>query len=409
MSTMTGTFDPTALPPRVARLVLVTPDGAVVGCLPPMPVAIPWWQEVESVVRAARERHRVDVTILRLLETVRDRAPGGEVTYLAEITEPVPAECWPGNIEPHSLRQSYARPGGPAADLGWAARVLAGQGLSASAKPVQVRTWNLSSVWRIPIGTQSAWLKVVPPFLGHEGRVITALAGRRVPTLLGHDECGRILLAEIPGDDQFDAALPQLLGMVTLLVDLQAAWIDRVDELRTMRLPDWSGAGLAADIADVVERTGEELSRDERASLRHFLSGLAARFAEIDACGLPNTLVHGDCHPGNFRGTRSELTLLDWGDSGIGHPLLDQSAFLDAVPREYAAAIKNHWHREWLAKVPGCDPARAAALLAPVAMARRAVIYQRFIDNIEPSEQIYHHGDPADWLGQTARRVTTED
>ncbi|WP_412473134.1 hypothetical protein [Burkholderia stabilis] len=248
MSTITGTFDPAAPPPRIARLVLVTPDGAMVGCLPPMPVAIPWWQEVESVVRAARERHGLDVTILRLLETVRDRAPGGEVTYLAEIAEPVPAECWTGRIEPHSLRQNYARPGGPAADLGWAARVLAQRGLSASAKPVQVRTWNLSSVWRIPIGGQSAWLKVVPPFLGHEGRVITALAGRRAPTLLGHDECGRILLAEIPGDDQFDAALPQLLAMVTLLVDMQASWIERIDELRTMQLPDWSGAGLAADM-----------------------------------------------------------------------------------------------------------------------------------------------------------------
>lgn len=409
MSTTTGTLDPAALPPRVARLVLVTPDGTVVGCLPPMPVAVPWWQEVESVVRAARERHGVDVTILRLLETVRDRAPGGEVTYLAEIAKPVAAESWTGNIEPHSLRRSYARPGGPAADLGWAARVLAGHGLSPSANPVQVRTWNLSSVWRIPIGAQSAWLKVVPPFLDHEGRVITALAGRRVPTLLGHDECGRILLAEIPGDDLFDAALPQLLDMVTLLIDIQASWIDRVDELHAMRLPDWRGAGLAADIADVVERSGEGLSRAERAALRHFVSGLEERFAGIDACGLPNTLVHGDCHPGNFRGTRSELTLLDWGDSGIGHPLLDQSAFLDAVPRDYAATIKAHWNREWLAKVPGSDPVRAAALLAPIATARRAVIYQRFIDNIEPSEQIYHRGDPADWLGQTAALVATQD
>ncbi|AOR70027.1 hypothetical protein BBJ41_20775 [Burkholderia stabilis] len=409
MSTITGTFDPAAPPPRIARLVLVTPDGAMVGCLPPIPVAIPWWQEVESVVRAARERHGLDVTILRLLETVRDRAPGGEVTYLAEIAEPVPAECWTGRIEPHSLRQNYARPGGPAADLGWAARVLAQRGLSASAKPVQVRTWNLSSVWRIPIGGQSAWLKVVPPFLGHEGRVITALAGRRAPTLLGHDECGRILLAEIPGDDQFDAALPQLLAMVTLLVDMQASWIDRIDELRTMQLPDWSGAGLAADIAAVVERTGDALSRDERVSLRHFVNGLAARFAEVDACGLPNTLVHGDCHPGNFRGTQSDLTLLDWGDSGIGHPLLDQSAFLDAVPREYAPTIKDHWKREWLAKVPGCDPVRAATLLAPIATARRAVIYQRFIDNIEPSEQVYHRGDPADWLSQTAALVAMTD
>jgi hypothetical protein len=41
-------------------------------------------------------------------------------------------------------------------------------------------------------------------------------------------------------------------------------------------------------------------------------------------------------------------------------------------------------------------------LLAPVAAARQAVIYQRFLDNIEPAERVHHRADPADWLHQTA-------
>ncbi|NTJ64151.1 hypothetical protein G6M50_34945 [Agrobacterium rhizogenes] len=279
------------VPPRTACLVLVTSDGTVIGSLPPIPVDVPWWQEVESIVRAARERLGIDVTILRLLETARDRAPGGEVTYLAEIAEPVPAEPWPGRIETHPLRQTYAEPGGPAADLDWAVRVLAGRGLALTGKPLQIRTWNLSSVWRIPIGSQSAWLKVVPPFLAHEGRVITALAGHRIPTLYGHDEYGRVLIEEIPGDDLYDATLLQLLAMVTLLVEIQVSWIDRVDELGAMRLPDWSGLSLSLEIAEVVRRTSEELSEDERTTLRRFVDGLPALFAKVDACGLPDTLV----------------------------------------------------------------------------------------------------------------------
>ena len=75
-------------PPRFARLVLVTPDGAVVGALPEIPVALPWWQDAETVVRAARDYHSVDVTILRLLETARDTPHGGAVTYLAEVQRP---------------------------------------------------------------------------------------------------------------------------------------------------------------------------------------------------------------------------------------------------------------------------------------------------------------------------------
>ncbi len=392
----------TTMQPRTARLVLVTSDGTVVGSLPPLPVDVPWWQEVESVVRAARERDGIDVTILRLLEAARNRAPGGEVTYLAEIAAPVPAEAWAGKIEPHPLRQAYAEPGGPAADLDWAVRVLAGHGLTPTAKPIQIRTWNLSSVWRIPIGGQSAWLKVVPPFLAHEGCIITALVGFSVPRLYGYDANGRVLIVEIPGDDMYEAALPQLIGMVTLLVEIQAAWIDRVEELGAMGLPDWRGLSLASEIAEIVRRRSEDLSEDERETLWRFVRRLPALFTEVYACGLPDTLVHGDCHPGNFRGTEQGLTLLDWGDSGIGHPLLDQSAFLDAVPPEYVETIKEHWNREWQARVPGSDPGRAADLLAPIAMARRAVIYQRFLDNIEPSERIYHRDDPAGWLRDTA-------
>src|SRR4029079_5813543 len=96
------------------------------------------------------------------------------------------------------------------------------------------------------------------------------------------------------------------------------------------------------------------------------------------------------------------LTLLDWGDSGVGHPLLDEAAFLDAIPDACADAVRAHWVHQWRAAYPRSDPARASTLLAPVAAARQAVIYRNFLDNIEPSEQVYHRADPAKWLSRTA-------
>lgn len=139
--------------------------------------------------------------------------------------------------------------------------------------PVQVRTWNLSSLWRIPVAGQAVWLKVVPPFFAHEGAVLARLAGGRVPTLLGHDG-GRMLLAEIAGDDLYDAELPRLLEMVTLLVDLQQSWAGRVDELLALGAPDWRAPALGASIASVIERTGDELPIDDRATLDKFVRGL---------------------------------------------------------------------------------------------------------------------------------------
>ena len=48
---------------------------------------------------------------------------------------------------------------------------------------------------------------------------------------------------------------------------------------------------------------------------------------------------------------------------------------------------------------------RKTALLAPIAAARQAVIYRNFLDNIEPSEQVYNRADPAKWLKRTAALV----
>lgn len=391
-------------PARTAMLVLVTPDGGLVGSLPAIPVSTPWWQDVEPVVGAVREHYGIDVTILRLLEAEFDHPHGGRVTYLAEVARSVSAEPWRGTLDDQRRRHAFAQPGGPAADLAWAHAVLVGRGLRPTGPPVQVRTWNLSSLWRIPIHDQTVWLKAVPPFFAHEGALLERLAGARVPSLLGRDG-GRMLLAEIAGDDLYDAELPQLLEMATLLVGLQHSWSRGLDELSALGLPDWRAPALGPLIADVIERTADELSADDRATLEDFRRDLPRRFAELAACGLADTLVHGDFHPGNFRGDGRALTLLDWGDSGIGHPLLDQSAFLGRVPKAAAAALREHWQRQWREVAPGSDPARAAILIAPVAAARQAVIYRGFLDRIEPAEHPYHRSDPAEWLRRTAGLV----
>jgi hypothetical protein len=82
--------------------------------------------------------------------------------------------------------------------------------------------------------------------------------------------------------------------------------------------------------------------------------------------------------------------------------LLDQAAFLDRVPEAARETVRSHWLGLWRAAVPGSDPARAAALLAPIAAARQVVIYRRFLDHIEPAEHPYHRHDPAEWLGRVA-------
>jgi hypothetical protein len=381
----------------------------LLGALPPVAGATPWWNDMEPLVAAVRAHYGVEITVLRLLSVGEPQATGVEVTYLAETNQAVvAAKPWDEALADHPLRLPYAKPGGPRADLDWAAGVLARRGLAQDGAPVQVRTWNLSSLWRLRADERTFWLKVTPPFMAREGAILEALAGGPVPTLIGR-EGARILMPEIPGEDLYFAGEPTLARMVDLIVDLQRGWIGRTAALLGLGLNDWRGPPLARAIAETFERNADVLAKEDRARLIPFVEALDERFAKVAACGLPETLVHGDFHPGNLRGDGETLTLLDWGDSGVGHPLLDEPAFLEHVPSDAAPALRRRWHLAWEAAAPGSQPGRASSLLAPIAALRQAVIYQGFLDCIEPSEHPYHQTDPADRLGRAARLLEAEE
>ncbi len=399
--------------PRTASLVLVTRAGRLLGRLPPVPVATPWWQDAGPVVQAARAEFGIKPVILRLLHAEQPRPAGGLVVYLAEAREPLPGPAaarlrpWTGRLGDDPRRRRWASPGGPDADLAWASAVLRAGGLERAGPAEQIRTWNLSSIWRLPLRAGSAWLKAVPPFFAHEGDILRRLQGGPVPRLLGHD-LDRILLADIPGEDRYDADLPELLDMVTQLVELQAAWVGRSDELLGIGLPDWRGPALAESVSSLLARRRGELPAADRAVLDAFVESLPARFAAIGSCRIPDSFVHGDFHPGNVRGIAGSLVLLDWGDCGVGHPMLDTAAFIDRIPAAAVDPVRDHWCAAWRRSIPGSDPDRAAALLAPVAAVRQALIYQVFLDGIEPSEHPYHRDDPPEWLGRAAALIRAE-
>lgn len=392
--------------PREVTLVLCRADGRVLGALPPFRVDVPWWQEAGPVVDAARQAHGVDVTLLRLLAADAELGAGGPVTYLAEVDGPVEGLAPTVPLPDSRLRLPWARPGGPTADLEWAHGVLAGLGRVRTSEPRQVRTWNLSSVWRLPLADGAAWLKVVPPFLADEGALLPRLDPSAVPRVLAADG-RRTLLDEVPCGDLYEATGPVLERMVDLLVGLQLQWRDRVPDLLGLGAADWRLEQLAPRAGRTLARTAAQLDRDEVRACEALVAGLPERAAQLATCGLPDTLVHGDFFPGNLRGDLGDtdggrLVLLDWGDCGVGSPLLDQGAFLSRVGEHDRARVAEHWSSLWRAAVPGCDPERAAQLLRPVTALRAAVLYAGFLAAVEPSERVYHATDPGRCLREAA-------
>ena len=244
---------------------------------------------------AAREAHGVDVSVLRLLDAERVDGCGGPVSYLAEVADPVDGLLpWTGSLGDHPLRLPYRPP----------RRAGRGPGVGGRrARPARTAA----------VGTRPAG-----PHLEPVQRVAAA------------DRAG-VGLAE-----------------------------GRAAVLRP-RGPGDLAAGPGGEAA--LARHADQLDAATASACWLLVDGLPERFAALERCGVPDTLVHGDFHPGNLRGERDghsqpdgrRPTLLDWGDCGVGHPLMDRAAFLDRSPAEHREDVVSRWDDAWRLAVPGAE------------------------------------------------------
>jgi Phosphotransferase enzyme family len=384
---------------RLATLVLCGSDGAVLGQLPAFAASPRWWPEVETVVQGVRERFGLTVTVLRLLTTETTGA-GGAVSYLAQLQSGSPDGLTALDgpraaavAEDATHRLWWAQPGGL-------------DHLPAWVDAAQHKTWNLSVVVTAPSDEGEVWFKATPPFLADEGGVIRRVAAvdpDLVPVILAHDPGRRaILMDHVIGQDQFgltDEAVAE--AMVRRWVTVQAALVDDVEHALALGGRDLRAVALPADAEDLIGRpeVRAALTAEEVRAVESLVADLPRRLDDIAECGLPDTVLHGDMHPGNWRRAGDRLTLLDWGDVAVGNPMVDQRAFVerlaDPALRE---RISGLWTALWAELVPGSDPARAAYLLGPVGQVAAATSYQRFLDHIEATERVYHALDPVDRL-----------
>ncbi len=388
------------LRPRHVTLVLCRADGEVLGQLDPFEVASPWRQEAAPVVDACEEAHGLRPTILRLLDA-EDEVPGGAVTYLAETDgRPESVLPWVGELDEHPLRMPWARPGGPGADLAWATEALSSGSRRIVGEPVQIRTWNLSSLWQLPTDAGPAWLKAVPSFFAHEAAAMRVLADQPIPAVLA-GEPGRAVLAHVDGEDGYDARLDGWRCHIDTLVSIQRAAAERVAELLDAGVPEIGLATVVAEISDVVDRWAHALDAEVRDRIGTALDDAGRAVDVVEELAPLRTLVHGDAHTGNGRFAPRAVTILDWGDSFVGHPLLDL-AVGDSYHPEIADEVVELWLERWR-RVGFPRVAEAWEALRPLAHLRTAAVFQHFLDHIEPSERRYHEHDVVPTLLRAAR------
>ena len=141
-------------------------------------------------------------------------------------------------------------------------------------------------------------------------------------------------------------------------------------------------AGLTAAHRRGVERAAESSAR-VAGTLDAFVDGLASGSRRSRACGLPDTLVHGDFHPGNMRGTTCRLSC-STGATAASATRCSTCRRSSSGPGRRRGAGP----RAWIARGgrgSRRDPERARRCSRPVAAARRAVVYQRSSTASSPS------------------------
>jgi hypothetical protein len=387
---------------RTASLVLISSVGELLGMLPAIELECPYWPESADVVAEAEARFSAQVVVLRLLDNEASLGAGGAVSYLAELRSathglellPIPLALRERAELRDSKRMPWAELGGPDESLAWARAALTPTHRQ-SFRAVQRRTWNLSTLWRFeaPSGATDAavWLKQVPHFMQHESRVLrwlnAALPGA-APTLVAADDCGRSLLDHVAGEDLYGVPVAIRQLILERLHGVQRAATHAVDELLALGVPDLRGSKRAVDSAQKLlgwMKTCPDLPE----LLRH----LEQQLELLDESGLPATLVHSDNHPGNARGHGQSVTLLDWGECFIGHPVTDLVALLEGLSPAQAATLSGQWCAAWKALAPRSRPELALEAAPFVAAMHGAATYAHFLQQIEVSEWPYHQRD----------------
>jgi hypothetical protein len=376
---------------------LVSVGGRYAGRLPEFKVDGPWWSDVEGVTRHVDEALGGRAVVLRLMHA--DEAAigrGGRVVYHVQaMGDPRSAVLDAAELPDwdsvgHPLRATWAEVDGPQELIEWAA------GIVGTAEWTQVKTWNLSCLIRFATDDGGAWAKATSTFCSVDADVIAQVRlydARLVPVVLGVDLENRwSLLRHVPGNDCWEPDRATVQDVVSRWVAVQAAMAAEVDELRTPRM-------VPGDLADeltglLAGEVGERLTADELVEARRLVDELPAIVARLESAGLPITLVHGDFHPGNWRSDGTTGRIMDWADSYVGHPATDIERLRGWLPAEKQDHAVETWAAAWKRRLPGCEPLLALEPIKVIARILGAVTYQRFLDNIETSERIYHEDDP---------------
>jgi hypothetical protein len=392
---------PTAVEPFEADAVAIVAE--LIG-VPIVPIRLTWlpdegWKSGTIVVEAEP------------LEAGPAGARWLDPTEVIESLEPVEARSvvrrrmQRRGAPPPPKEPPYARAGWFARASAWMVERMTDAGLPVTESPRLAYQGPMGAVLRASSDGQATYLKWPTLAFPHEA-AITHTLSRHAPDavpavlasepvenwLLMHDHRGRPV-----GDETPDRWMDGLRRHAALQRD-SVRW---ADEIPAVGGQTRSLERLAAAIPTMLDY--EDLSGRFAPDVREAWVGAVPRLvdacAALDAVGLPNTLVHGDLHPGNIVVTPDDrYVVVDWSDAALGNPFVDLATYLTRTKdRDLRVRLLGAYVDAWDGLVDRARLETAAALAMTVGCLYQVQTYQALDAALDEPDRAIFTGSDAGW------------
>ena len=210
----------------------------------------------------------------------------------------------------------------------------------------QNHAYAWSTVMRVPSNEGMLFFKATASETIYEIALTQMMAGwfsDCMPELVTVDTArGWMLMRD--GGEQLRASIRPTLDIkpwepvITQYAELQIGLADHVHEILALGIPDHRPTTLPALYMQLLaEEAGLMIDQEKGLTSSEFqqLQNLTPRFKQIcsdlAACGIPDSLNHGDFHDGNVLIKNGRVTFFDWGDASVTHPFVSLRTFFVSI------------------------------------------------------------------------------
>ena len=405
-------------------VILLDPDGRRMlirepnGRLPVFDVPPVFYPEVEDLVRIVREECGLDIAILRCL-VEGDANESKPRLYSAICTsddiETSPGFKWTGLDQPNFeesdkaglekitrmeverlsspvLNDSSAPWDSPSgwhqAALNWLETNLPPSHDGKPWQASQIRSWSISSIWRVASAETRLYFKASPRYFASEVAITLDVANRfpdvSPSIVVAQPENGWMLMQDLGNVTlgMTDSSEMWRDTMKTIAM-VQRGYIGRFSEMKRMGIEMRTTEAIVEmlvnwtdDPTDVGMRMFGEENEGALRRLGPSVGRIESMAGKLLELGVPPTLEHGDLDATNVFIRNGSPVLMDWSDACISHPFF--TPLTPAQARRYPEFVDTYL-REWTDYAPAEDLREGFGVAKPLAALESAFHYHRNI------------------------------